>query len=374
VSDEQQPEPPSAGRRGIGVVLAVVAVAALLLFITRPEGTGPEADDGSTPTPTPSSTPQDYIRTDARRLVESARSRVVLASQAYDGTRFAIWTADDAEDQVLAIDRTDGSSYVARLRDPVSSLTPVPSGGLVAIRALRLCCSLLGNDSRLDPLEVSDERVDPAPDDVAVDLGRGPRIYRPSDATIHRIPELPRGVVAHAGFVTAEGSLVISTTASGGSGRAGTGVWRDGRWTLTTEARGDRVLPGPVAGRGETVVVVRTRDAADGGLPVAGVRITHDGGGTWREVPLGSLAGREVTSVAVADDSALLTDGDGRVHRIDLEGGPRLLEDAPSVTGLQSVGDYVVGQDPNLRGPFRWTLDRGSTWEQAPPPGLPRGQ
>jgi hypothetical protein len=104
------------------------------------------------------------------------------------------------------------------------------------------------------------------------------------------------------------------------------------------------------------------------------VRITHDGGGTWREVPLGSLAGREVTSVAVADDSALLTDGDGRVHRIDLEGGPRLLEDAPSVTGLQSVGDYVVGQDPNLRGPFRWTLDRGSTWEQAPPPGLPRGQ
>ncbi|RYP86197.1 hypothetical protein EKO23_09550 [Nocardioides guangzhouensis] len=376
MSEDQQPGPPVPTRRSIGVVLAVAAVAAALLFLTRPEGTGSTPGGGGSPTPTPSAAPSDYIRTDARRIILSGRSRVLLASQAYDGTRFAVWVAGNGEDQVLAISRTDGSSYVARLRDPLYSLTPVPSGGLVAVREMRFCCSLLGDDSRLDPLEVSDERIEPAQDDIAVDLGNGPRIYRPSDATIYRIPQLPRGTIARSGFVTADGSLVVSTlTDLGEPGQAsGTGIRQDGRWSLSTEGRGDRALPGPVAGQGDTVVVARTRDAADGGIPVDGLRMTLDGGSSWREVPLGLLAGHELTSVAVVGDGALLTDGDGRVYRLEREGGPRLLDEAPQVTALQSVGEYVVGQDPNLRGPMRWTTDGGRTWEQAPPPGLPRGQ
>jgi hypothetical protein len=78
--------------------------------------------------------------------------------------------------------------------------------------------------------------------------------------------------------------------------------------------------------------------------------------------------------MAATQDVLLLTDGDGAAYRVELVGGPRLLPEVPPVTGLQSVGDYVVGQDPNLRGPMRWTTDAGNTWEQAPPPGLPRGQ
>ena len=376
MSDDQQPEPSAPTRRGIVVVLAVAAVAAVLLFLTRPEGNGSTPSDQASPSTPPSATPSDYIRTDARRLILSARSQVVLASQAYDGTRFAVWVAGNRDDQVLAIDRTDGSSYVARLRDPLYSLTPVPSGGLVAVREMRFCCSLLGNDSRLDPLSVSDERIDPGPDDVAVDLGNGPRIYRPSDAAIYRIPQLPRGTIARAGFVTADGSLVVSTlTDLGEPGQAsGTGVWQDGRWSLTTQGHGKRALPGPVAGQGDVVVVARTRDATDGGLPLDGLRFSHDGGATWREVPLGPMTGHELSSMAVVGDTALLTDEDGGLYRLGTEDAPRRLDEAPPVTGLQSVGEYVVGQDPNLRGPMRWTTDAGTTWEQAPPPGLPRGR
>lgn len=377
MSDEdQQPDPSARTRQGIGVVVAVAAVAALLLFITRPEGTGSSPDDDDSPAPAPTVQPTDYIRTDARRIVESDRTQLLHASQGYDGTRYAVWVSGNGRDQVLAIDRTDGYSYVARLRDPVFSLTPAPSGGLVAIREPRFCCSLLGPDSRLDPLEVSDQRVEPAPDDLAVDLGNGPRIYRPTDATIYRIPRLPRGTLARDGFVTSDGALVSSTlTDLGEPGQAtGTAVFRDGEWSFSTDERGSRALPGPVAGQGDTVAVARTHDAADGGLPIAGLRLSHDGGHTWREVPLGPMAGTELSSMAVSQDSLLVTDGDGRAYRVELEGGPRLLAEAPPVTGLQSVGDYVVGQDPDLRGPMRWTTDVGDTWEQAPPPGLPRGQ
>ena len=127
--------------------------------------------------------------------------------------------------------------------------------------------------------------------------------------------------------------LVVSTlTASGKPGRAaGTAVWRDGEWDLSAEGREPTAVPGPVAGSGDTAVVVRTvRDGRRRG--VAGIRVTHDAGRTWREVPTRGLPSGSLTGVAVTGDgTTLLTDSEGVLTAVTRDG-----------TGLLTDKDGVV--------------------------------
>jgi hypothetical protein len=148
-------------------------------------------------------------------------------------------------------------------------------------------------------------------------------------------------------------------------------------------------MPGPVAGSGDTAVVVRTDRTGDA-EGVAGIRVTYDAGRTWRDVPARGLPSGSLTGVAVTGDgttlltdsegvltaitrkgTGLLTDKDGVVYAVTRDGAAVMLPDAPELSQLQAVGDRVWGVARyGGRGPLWWTDDSGATWHRAPPPGL----
>ncbi len=379
------------GRQGAGIAAGALVVAAALAAVTLPSDAPDATPDRDPQQPTASPAPSDHLEQASVELIADPQSRLRDVGIAEDGTVAAVWESRDRTSQALAIDRVDGSTYLTNPGQTLLSLTPTP-GGMLAPRTGHGEVGVLRSSGAIDPVSIEDRPEDPEPGDVAVDLGAGPRIFRPEEATVYRLPELPEpsGATARAGFITPDGVLVVSTlTASGDPGRAaGTAVWRDGTWDLSVQDRGPTALPGPVAGNGETAVVVRTQDTA-GADEVTGIRVTHDAGRSWREVPTHALPSGSLTGVAVTwDGTTLLTDSedvltavtrygtglhtdrDGVVIAVTRDGATIVLPDAPELSQLQAAGTRVWGVARyGGRGPMWWTDDAGATWHRAPPPG-----
>ena len=332
----EQPDDPGRGGRRQGALAAAGAlvVAALLVAITLPQHSdAPRRDagpDGPTSYPAPRP-PSNYIRQSSAELVADPHTRLRDVAISQDGTIAAVWESRNGHDQALAIDRPDGSAYVADPGQLLVSVVTAP-GGLLVHRADYYKVGVLRTSGAMDPVTLTDVPTDPAPGDLVVDLGDGPRIFRAEDATVYALPR-QRGTRVRAGYVTPDGTLVVS------------------------RARG------LLAGIGDTAV--ETRD--DG----PGVRITYDAGATWRRVARAVRAG-SVTSAAVArDGTVLLTDGAGEVTAVPRGGRPAVLAHAPPLGGLQTVDDRIWGVGRyGGRGPLSWTDDAGATWHRVPVPGL----
>ena len=310
---------------------------AFLVAITLPRHSEAPGQDAGPERPTASPAPPpatNYIRQSSAELVADPHTRLRDVGITEDGTIAAVWETRDGEYQALAIDRPDGSRYVADPGQLLVSVVTAP-GGLLVHRADYYKVGVLRTSGAMDPVTVTDAPVDPQPGDVAVDLGEGPRIFRADDATVYALPD-PPGAGARAGYVTPAGTLVVST------------------------------VPGLVAGNGDTVVEARTGSGA------AGVRVTHDAGATWRAVPARAGTSGPVASAAVAGDgTVLLADETGTVTAIPRGGRPSVLADAPELAQLQAVGDRVWGVGRyGGRGPLSWTDDAGATWHRVAVPGL----
>ena len=338
---EERPDPggdPSPGgrRQGALAVLGALVVAAFLVAITLPSGSDAPGRDAGPDRPTVSPTPPpatDYIRRSSVTLVANPRTTLRDVAISADGTIAAVWDSRDGEDQALAIDRPDGSAYLADPGQLLVSLVTAP-GGLLVHRADYYKVGVLRTSGAMDPVTVSEASVAPRPGDVSVDLGDGPRIFRADDATVYALPADHAG--ARAGFVTPDGSLVVST------------------------------VPGLLAGNGDVVVEARAAG------PDSDVRITYDAGASWRDVPARSLrAGRVASTAVAADGTVLLTDASGTVTTVPREGRPTAAADAPRLAALQAVGDRVWGVGRyGGRGPLSWTDDAGATWHTVALPGL----
>lgn len=358
-------------RQGAAVAVGALVVAAALVAITLPDTDEAARDRDDRPTvPSSRPPPSDYVQQSSATLIADPQSRVRDIGIADDGTVAAVWEYRDRTSQALAVDHPDGSTYVTDPLQPLLSLTPAP-GGLLTLRDYYSTVGLLRPYGGISPITVDDAPVEPEPGDVAVDLGTGPRIFRPEEATVYGLPAL-RGASARAGYVTPEGALVVATAAEGGQ-TAGTAVWRDGAWDLSRRGRGPATSPGLVAGNGDSVAVVSSGDQ-EGGQPdpVALVLVSHDGGRRWREVPVRADVSGSTSTVAVADDgTVLLADDEGHVTAVRRDGAWVRLAAAPAVQQLQSVGGRVWGLGRSGgRGPLWWTDDAGATWHRAPLPGL----
>ena len=137
-------------------------------------------------------------------------------------------------------------------------------------------------------------------------------------------------------------------------------------------------MPGPVAGSGDTAVVVRTDGTGDAGG--RGIRSPTTPAGPGARCPRG-LASGSLTGVAVTGDGTTLltdsegvltavtrerylalTDQDGVVYVITRDGAAMGLSDAPELSQLQAVGDRVWGS------PGTAAVDRcGGPTTRAPP-------
>jgi hypothetical protein len=334
--DASEDPAPGSRRQGALAAAGALVVAALLVVITLPKGSDAPGRDtepeGPTVSPTPPP-PTSYIRPSSVALVADPRTRLLDVAIAEDGTIAAVWESRDREDQALAIDRPDGSKYVADPGQLLVSVVTAP-GGLLVHRADYYKVGVLRTSGAMDPVTLTDAPVDPEPGDVAVDLGNGPRIFRADDATVYALPAGQRAG-ARAGFVTPDGTLVVTK------------------------------VPGVLAGNGDTVVEARTGPGA------ASLRVTYDAGATWREVPAGAIISGPVASAAVAVDGTVqLADVTGTVTAIPRNGRPSVLADAPQLAQLQAVGDRVWGVGRyGGRGPLSWTDDSGATWHSIALPG-----
>lgn len=356
-------------RQGAGAAIGALAAAAALVFITLPQsGTG-DHDTPPAPTPTPTVTPTDYVRQSAVRLISDQRSRAMDLAVAEDGTVAVVWVSHDRDLKALAMDRPDGTTYAAVPEVDLFSLTPVP-GGLLALRANYYRVALLGSNGAMDPLTLATERADPTQGDVVVDLGDGPRLYSPDDATVYALPETPGD--AAAGYLTPDGALVVATaTDVGGPGQnAGWATLRSGRWETEVLAAGDDVYPGRVAGTGDTLVVTADHDRF-GRRTLAGMALSRDGGGSWQRFRPGELPLPDVAEATVDRDGiVLLAAADGRLARITGDGEVQTPDTAPRLGHLQSMGRRTWGVGPSGRGPLWWTSDGGRTWNAEALPGL----
>ncbi|MET1059903.1 MAG: hypothetical protein ABWX84_09910 [Nocardioides sp.] len=346
---EARPDPsgdPGPGSRRQGALAAVGAlvVAAFLVAITLPSGPDvPESDrepDRPTTSPNPPP-PSNYVRQSSAALIANPQTRLRDVAVTEDGAVAAVWESPDGEDQALAVDRPDGSTYVTDPGQRLVSVTTAP-GGLLTLREYYSKVGVLRTSGAVDPVALTDVPVDPEPGDVVVDVGDGPRIFRPDDATVYGLPA-SRRAGARAGYITPGGTLVLTTRR------------------------------GPVVGNDDTVVEVRT--APDVGDPeqVVGLRVSHDAGEHWRTVPARALGSVSVDSVAVAGEgTVLLADASGNLTAVPREGRPTRLADAPQLAALQTVGARVWGVARyGGRGPLWWTEDAGATWHRVDVPGLP---
>ena len=327
---------PGGRRQGALAAAGALVVAGLLVAITLPRGSEAPGRDAGPDRPTASAAPPpatNYIRRSSQELVADPRTRLLDVGITEDGTIAAVWESRDREDQALAIDRPDGSAYLADPGQLLVSVVTAP-GGLLVHRANYYKVGVLRTSGAMDPVTLTDVPVDPEPGDLAVDLGSGPRIFRADDETVYALPAEHR-VGARAGFVTPDGTLVVSKA------------------------------PGVLAGNGDTVVEAHTGSSA-------GVRITYDAGATWRAVPARALMSGPVASAAVAaDGTVLLADVTGRVTAIPRDGRPVVLADAPQLARLQTVADRVWGVGRyGGRGPLSWTDDGGATGHTVALPGL----
>jgi hypothetical protein len=328
---------PGSRRQGALAAAGALVVAAFLVAITLPTGSDSPGRDAGPDRPSVSPTPPrptDYIRRSSVELVANPRTRLLDIGITEDGTIAAVWESRDREDQALAIDRPDGTAYVADPGQLLVSVVTAP-GGLLVHRADYYKVGVLRTSGAMDPVTLTDVPVEPQPGDVAVDLGSGPRIFRADDATVYALPA-GHAVGARAGFVTPDGTLVVSK------------------------------VPGVLAGNGDTAVEAHTGSSA------AGVRVTYDAGATWRAVPARAIMSGPVASAAVAvDGTVLLADVTGTVTEIPRDGSPSVLADAPRLAQLQAVGDRVWGVARHGgRGPLFWTDDSGATWHPMAVPGL----
>lgn len=341
---EPSGEPAFGGhRQGALAAAAALVVAAFLVAITLPQDSAAPGRDAEPDRPTSSPTPPpvtDYIRQSSAALVADPHTRLRDVGISQDGTIAAVWESRDGEYQALAIDRPDGSAYVADPGQLLVSVVTAP-GGLLVHRADYYKVGVLRTSGAMDPVTVTDEPVDPQPGDVIVDLGEGPRIFRAEDATVYALPA-KQAAGARAAYVAPDGTLVVSKG------------------------------PGLLAGNGDTVVEARTAHDAGDPAQLVGLRVSHDAGGRWRTVPIRAVASRSVDSVAVAGDgTALVADVTGAVIAIPRDGMNAVLADAPQLGLLQAVGDRVWGVGRyGGRGPLSWTDDAGATWHTVALPGL----
>lgn len=356
-------------RQGAGAAIGALAAAAALVFITLPKsGTG-DHDTPPAPTPTPTVAPSDYVRQSAVRLIADRRSTALDVAVAEDGTVAVVWVSRDRDLKALAMDRPDGTRYAAVPEVDLFSLTPVP-GGMLALRANYYRVALLGSNGAMDPLTLSAEPAEPVTGDVVVDLGDGPRLYRPDDATVYALPESPGD--AAAAYLAPDDALVVatSTDVGGPDQRAGWATLRAGRWKTGDLAAGDDVYPGRVAGTGDTLVVTADHDAA-GRRTLAGLALSRDGGSSWQRFRPGELPLPDVAEATVdRDGTVLLAAADGRLVRITGDGAVQALGTAPRLDRLQSMGRRTWGVGQSGRGPLWWTSDGGRTWNAESLPGL----
>ena len=333
-----RPTTRAAGRRqGALAAAGALVVAAFLVAITLPTGSDSPGRDAGPDRPSVSPTPPrptDYIRRSSVELVANPRTRLLDIGITEDGTIAAVWESRDRQDQALAIDRPDGTSYVADPGQLLVSVVTAP-GGLLVHRADYYKVGVLRTSGAMDPVTLTDVPTDPEPGDLVVDVGSGPRIFRAEDATVYGLPRQP-GARVRGGYITPDGKLVVS--------------------------RG----PGLLAGDGDTAV--ETRTGHDG----AGVRVTYDAGATWRAVPARAIMSGPVASAAVAvDGTVLLADATGTVIEIPRDRSPSGAGRCPPARpapGRRRPGLGVARHGG--RGPLFWTDDSGATWHPMALPGL----
>ena len=166
---------PSPGGRRQGALAAAGAlvVAAFLVAITLPRRSDAPGRDAGPDRPTVSPTPpppSNYIRRSSVELVATRAPASATSASAEDGTIAAVWESRDGEDQALAIDRPDGSAYVADPGQLLVSVVTAP-GGLLVHRADYYKVGVLRTSGAMDPVTLTDVPAGPG----ARRRGRRPR-------------------------------------------------------------------------------------------------------------------------------------------------------------------------------------------------------
>lgn len=204
----------------------------------------------------------------------------------------------------------------------------------------------------------------------------GPALFRPSEDTVHRLPDT---LGPHGGtpvMITADGDLLTEFTLRGAAevGRF------DGRtWTTTPIDSGPgATVGGAVYGDGRHLVTFSTYVPVvlgdDAEPPVHDVAVSQDGGRTWRSVraPIGESV--VLSGTVTTGGTAFLTIGSphGSCSLLRVTpGGPASCVPAVPAVQVFSRGDRVFAADLPPTGSYRLVTssDRGRHWRPVAAPG-----